>query len=152
MLPMILLFVALLAWGAHLAWRWKTTRDFAPEVLAARKETGEIPADIGDAEFTDLYLRSEGPRSATYFFACATIVSILVAPFVAAFNMVWLALWRASGSSPVFETGTMIHTFSVFLAIMGFMILLLAAAMRRYYALMPPNLKQVMRDLNGGPS
>ena len=149
MLPMTLLFVALFAWGGHLAWRWKATRDFAPEVLAARKETGEIPAD---AEFTDLYLRSEGPRSATYFFACATIVSVLVAPFVAAFNMVWTALWRASGASPVFETGTLIHTFSVFLAIMGFMILLLAVAMRRYYALMPPNLKQVLRDLNGGLS
>ena len=150
MLPMILLFVALLVWGGHLAWRWKTTRDFAPEVLAARKESGEIPADVGEAEFTDLYLRSEGPRAATYFFACATTVSVMIAPFVAAFNMVWRGFWQASGTSPVFETGTLIHTFSVFLAIMGFMILLLAAAMRRYYALMPPNLKQVVRDLNGG--
>ena len=149
---MILLYIALLAWGLHLAWRWKSARDFAPEVLAARKETGEIPADVTDAEFTDLYLRSEGPRAPTYFFACATIVSFLVAPFVAAFNMVWTALWRGSGASPVFEVGTLIHTFSVFLAIMGFMILLLATAMRRYYALMPPNLKQVLRDLNGGLS
>ena len=149
---MILLYIALLAWGLHLAWRWKSARDFAPEVLAARKETGEIPADITDAEFTDLYLRSEGPRAPTYFFACAAIVSFLVAPFVAAFNMVWTALWRASGASPVFEVGTLIHTFSVFLAIMGFMILLLATAMRRYYALMPPNLKQVLRDLKGGLS
>ncbi|MFH1516864.1 MAG: hypothetical protein ABIH17_03180, partial [Pseudomonadota bacterium] len=69
MLPMILLYIALLAWGLHLAWRWKSARDFAPEVLAARKETGEIPADVTDAEFTDLYLRSEGPRAPTYFFA-----------------------------------------------------------------------------------
>ncbi|KDA03397.1 hypothetical protein [Hyphomonas oceanitis] len=150
MLPMTLLFVALLAWGLHLAWRWKSARDFAPEVLAARKEAGEIPADVTDAEFTDLYLRSEGPRSATYFFVCATIVSVLIAPFVAAFNMVWGLLWQASGGSPVFETGTLIHTFSVFLGIMAFMIVLLAVAMRRYYALMPPNLKQVVRDLNGG--
>ena len=37
-----------------------------------------------------------------------------------------------------------------FTGIMAFMIVLLAVAMRRYYALMPPNLKQVVRDLNGG--
>ncbi len=55
-----------------------------------------------------------------------------------------------SGKSPVFETGTLIHTFMVFLTFMGTTIGLLAIAMRRYYALMPPNLKQVIRDLNGG--
>ena len=64
--------------------------------------------------------------------------------------MVWRMLWQTSGGSPVFETGTLIHTFSVFLGVMAFMIVLLAVAMRRYYALMPPNLKQVVRDLNGG--
>ncbi len=55
-----------------------------------------------------------------------------------------------SGKSPVFETGTLIHTFMVFLTFMGVSIALLAVAMHRYHTLMPPNLKQVIRDLNGG--
>ena len=141
--------VALFAWGAHLGWRWKSTRDFAPEVLAAKQAAGELPGNVQDAEFTDLYVRSEGPRAATYFFVCAAVVFLLLPSFVAGFNQVWIMLWKLSGRNPVFETGTLIHSFSVFLAFMFVSIGLLAIAMRRYYALMPPTLKQVIRDLNG---
>jgi hypothetical protein len=150
MLAFLIILAALLAWGGHLAWRWKQARDFAPEVLEVRKVAGEIPDDVTDVEFTDLYLRSEGPRAATYFFVCAVIVFGLLGPFVAGFNQLWRLFWRLSGQSPVFETGTLIHTFSVFLAFMLVTIALLAIAMRRYYALMPPTFKQVIRDLNGG--
>ncbi len=147
---LFLTFLALVGWGLHLGWRWKHARDFAPEVLAAKQAAGELPEGVEAAEFTDLYLRSEGPRAATYFFVCAAIVLLLLAPFVAAFNEVWKMFWMMSGRSPVFETGTLIHSFSVFLAFMFVTIGLLAIAMRRYYALMPPSLKQVVRDLNGG--
>lgn len=145
-----LVVAGLLIWGVFLAWRWKTVKDFAPEVLAAKKRDHELPASVTEAEFTDLYLRSEGPRAQTYFFACAAILFFLLGPFVAGFNSIWRMFWLMSGQSPVFETGTLVHTFMVFLAFMGAAIALLAIAMRRYYALMPPNLKQVMRDLNGG--
>ena len=145
----VLLVIGLIAWGGHLAWRWKQAYDFAPEVLAARQAAGEIPDDVTDAEFTDLYLRSEGPRGATYVFACAAMVTLLLAPFVSAFNEVWKMFWMMSGRSPVFETGTLIHSFSVFLAFMFAVIGLLAFAMHRYYNLMPPSLRQVIRDLNG---
>lgn len=150
MLLYFLVIAALLAWGVHLAWRWREVKAFAPEVLAAKKRDREIPEDVTDVEFTDLYLRSEGPRGETYFFVCAAIMFLLLGPFVAAFNSVWNMIWLMSGKSPVFETGTLIHTFMVFLSFMATTIGLLAIAMRRYYALMPPNLKQVIRDLNGG--
>lgn len=149
MLAFLIILAGLVAWGGHLAWRWKQTRDFAPEVLAVRKAAGEVPDSVTEKQFTDLYLRSEGPRAATYFFVCAMIVFVLLAPFVASFNQVWRMIWRLSGQSPVFETGTLIHTFSVFVAFMLVTIGLLAIAMRRYYALMPPTFKQVIRDLNG---
>ena len=152
MVPFLILACILLVWGGHLAWRWKQTRDFAPNVLAARQADGDVPADVTAVEFPPLYLLSEGPRAATYFYLCALFVSVLIAPVASFGNAVWVTLWRATGRNLVFETGTLIHTFSVFLAIMGFIILLLAVAMRRYYALMPPNLKQVLRDLNGGLS
>ena len=112
MLAFLIILAALVAWGGHLAWRWKQARDFAPEVLAVRKAAGEVPDDVSDVEFTDLYLRSEGPRAATYFFVCAAIVFGLLAPFVAGFNQLWRLFWRLSGQSPVFETGTLIHTFN----------------------------------------
>ena len=145
-----LVVAGLLAWGLSLAWRWREVKAFAPEVLAAKKRDREVPEDVTDVEFTDLYLRSEGPRAQTYFFSCAAIMFLLLGPFVAGFNAVWNMFWLMSGKSPVFETGTLIHTFMVFLAFMGATIGLLAIAMHRYYALMPPNLKQVIRDLNGG--
>ena len=70
----------LLVWGISLGWRWKEVRAFAPDVLAAKKRDKEIPDDVTDAEFTDLYLRSEGPRGETYFFACAAILFLLLGP------------------------------------------------------------------------
>ena len=150
-MPLYFVFVAgLLAWGAGLAWRWREVKHFAPEVLAAKKSDKEIPEDVTEVEFTDLYLRSEGPRGQTYIFVCAAFLFLLLGPFVAGFNAIWNMFWLMSGKSPVFETGTLIHTFMVFLAFMGVSIALLAVAMHRYHALMPPNLKQVIRDLNGG--
>ena len=145
----IFMIVALCAWGGHLAWRWKQARDFAPEVLAAKQTAGEIPKDVTEEEFTDLYLRSEGPRGATYVFACAAAAALLLAPFVGVFNGIWRTFWTMMGENPVFETGTLIHSFSVFLAFMFSVIGLLALAMHRYYSLMPPSLRQVIRDLNG---
>lgn len=149
MIFFLIALAALIAWGVHLGWRWKQASEFSAEVLAARKAAGELPESVQEAEFRDLYLRSEGPRAATYFFICAVIVFALLAPFVAAFNEVWRMFWQMSGQSPVFETGTLIHTFSVFVAFMLVTIGLLSVAMRRYYALMPPTFKQVLRDLNG---
>ena len=152
MIANIIYAVAIAIWGAHLYWRWRQTRLFAPQVLATRKAEGEIPEHVTEEEFTDLYVRSEGPRAATYIFVCAAFMGVFIGPLVSMINAVWRALWRMQGSSPVFEVGTLIHTFSVFLILMGLTILLLSIAMRRYYAVMPPNFKQVMRDLNGGKS
>lgn len=147
-----LLVVTVIAWGVHLAWRWKQTRDFAPRLLALRKESGEVPAEVDEKEFTDLYTRTEGPRAGTYIYACAALLTLGLAPLIGVFNMIWDAFWNLTGSPPVFERGTLIHTFSIFLAFMGTAILLLSAALRRYYTLMPPNLRQVISNLKDAHS
>ena len=143
----IALVIAVISWGILLAVRWKKAKDFAPELLQARKKTGELPDAVKEDEFTDLYLRAEGPRASTYIYACAAFMTVGLAPISTLFNSVWDALWALSGRSPVFEQGTLIHTFSFFLSVMGLTIALLAIAMHRYYTLMPPNLKQVIRNL-----
>lgn len=143
----IALVVAVIGWGALLAFRWKKAKDFAPELLSARKKSGELPDAVQPGEFTDLYLRAEGPRASTYIYVCAAIMTAGLAPLSTLFNAVWDALWTLTGQSPVFEQGTLIHTFSFFLAVMSVAIALLAIAMHRYYTLMPPNLKQVIRNL-----
>lgn len=142
-----LLVIAVMGWGVHLGWRWKMAKDFAPQLLKSRKESGDLPASVDEAEFTDLYLRAEGPRAGTYVFACGAFLTIGLAPLSAVFNAVWDTFWKLTGGSAVFEQGTLIHTFSFFLAFMGLTIGLLALAMHRYYTLMPPNLKQVIRSL-----
>ncbi len=143
----IAVVIAVVAWGVLLSLRWKKAKDFAPELLQARKKSGELPEAVKEDEFTDLYLRAEGPRASTYIYACAAFMTVLLAPISTIFNTVWDALWTLSGRSPVFEQGTLIHTFSFFLTVMGLAIALLALAMHRYYTLMPPNLKQVIRNL-----
>lgn len=141
------LVIAVLGWGAHIAWRWKEAKDFAPQLLKARQEAGELPASVTETEFTDLYLRAEGPRAASYMFACGAFLTFGLAPLAALFNAVWGAFWLLTGSSPVFETGTLVHTFMFFLFLVGLMIGLLAIAMHRYHTLAPPNLNQVIRSL-----
>lgn len=147
-----LIVLAVIAWGGHLAWRWKQTRDFAPRLLALRKESGELPAHVDEKEFTDLYMRAEGPRATTYIYACAAFLTVGLPPLSSVFNAVWDTLWRLTGGSPVFEQGTLIHTFSFFLAFMGLAILVLAIALRRYYTLTPPNLRQIIRNLKDAHS
>lgn len=141
------LIVVILIWGGYVAWRWKQAKDFAPVMLAARKETGEIPESVTEGEFTDLYLRAEGPRSATYIYACAVFMTLAIGPLSLFFNFIWNTAWRLTGQLPVFEEGTLIHTFTFFLAYMGFTILLLTLAFRRFHATAPPSLKQVIRHL-----
>lgn len=141
------LVAGLAIWAALLVWRWKMARDFAPELFAARKASGEMPDDVSEAEFVDLYLRGEGPRAGTYLFACAAFMMVTLAPFSAAFNTIWTTLWRLAGGPLEFEAGTLIHTFSFFVFMMALMIGVLAFALRRYYTLMPPDLKQILRDL-----
>ena len=141
------LVVAVVAWGVHLGLRWKRVRDFAPELLKLRQESGELPASVDAEEFTDLYVRAEGPRAGTYTYACAALMTLALAPLSSVFNMIWDTFWTLSGESPVFEQGTLIHTFSFFLVVMGVGIALLAAAMHRYHTVAPPNLKQVIRNL-----
>lgn len=147
-----LLVLAVIGWGAHLVWRWKQTKDFAPELLKSRKASGELPETVGEAEFTDLYLRAEGPRAGTYIYACGAFMTVSLAPLSAVFNAVWDTFWKLTGGSPVFEQGTLIHTFSFFLTFMGIAIGILALAMHRYYTLMPPNLKQIIRSLKDSHS
>ena len=143
--------IALLGWGIHLAWRWWETRAFAPDVLAARQRNGDLPETVNTDEFADLYTRAEGPRAGTYMFVCATIIVALIAPFTVFVNFIWRSIWLALGAPPVFAVNTLVHTFFLFVIIMGFMIAVLAAALRRYYTLAPPNLKQIIRDLGGNP-
>lgn len=149
MLIYIAFLAALIVWGGALAWKWKSVRDFAPSVLEAKQRDGELPGNVNADDFCDLYVRSEGPRAQTYVFVCAALIGFLLGPLLAAFNSVWNMFWLMSGRSPVFETGTLIHTFMVYLAFTGACIGLLAVALRRYYALAPPNLRQVVRDLGG---
>ncbi len=141
------LVFAVAAWGVHIGLRWKRVKEFAPELLKSRQASGELPGAVTESEFTDLYLRAEGPRASTYILVCATLMTLGLPLLSTAFNAVWIGLWNATGRSPVFEEGTLIHTFSFFLVVMGVGIALLAAAMHRYHTLSPPNLKQVIRNL-----
>ncbi len=142
------LFVALLAWGGFVLWRWKDTRDFAGEFLALRKQSAEIPEEVTDAEFTPLYVASEGPRAQTYLFLSALFVTVMLPVFAKLFNLVWHVIWVGVGRSLVFEVGTLVHTFCMFLGIVGLIVGVLALSMHRFYSKMPRDLKHVLRDLN----
>ena len=103
--------------------------------------------DTALARLEEFDARAEGPRAGTYTYSCAALMTLALAPLSRVFNMIWDTFWTLSGESPVFEQGTLIHTFSFFLVVMGVGIALLAAAMHRYHTLAPPNLNQLIRNL-----
>lgn len=144
------LFVALFGWGVFVVWRWKDARDFAPEFLSLRQESAEIPEDVTELEFTPLYLASEGPRAQTYLFLSALFVTVMLPVFAKLFNLFWNVIWIGSGRSPVFEVGTLVHTFCMFLGIAALIVGVLVLTMHRYHTKRPRDLKHVIRDLNEG--
>lgn len=144
----IAMIIALLCWGVFLFWRWRETDVLARDVLADRKSSGELPEHVEEAAFVPLFRAAEGPRAQTYLFVSAAIASIGLPPYAGAFNAVWQFLWRIQNQSPVFETGTLIHTFAMFVAFIAMFIGLLAFTMHRYHARSPMNLRQVIHKFN----
>ena len=144
---LIILALVLLIWGGFLLREWQQTKRFASEVMRAHQEHGDLPESASEEEFVKAYVKAEGPRAGTYLFGCAVFLAILLAPFMNFVNFIWRLLWRAAGYPPVFQTGTLFHTFMMFVLIMGFMIAVLAFAMRRYHMTTPPTLKKVIRNM-----
>lgn len=136
------------AWGALLAWRWKSARNFAPQVYAAKRKQGELDAHVGEAEFVEAYMRAEAPRAPLYFFSAALASAILIPPMMGVFSWVWHQIWLVTGQYEPVATGRMVHTFALFVLSMLVMIGLLALSMRRYYLTAPPDLKKAIKQLN----
>ncbi|MEO0754348.1 MAG: hypothetical protein AAFY85_06070 [Pseudomonadota bacterium] len=142
------LALAFLAWGCVLVWRWQQTQRDASVIFSAKREQGEIATPVTEADFAAAYVRSESPRAATYFYLCALVCAVLVPPAIAIFSSAWDEIWALTGGWPPTARGTLVHTFSTFLAAMGTMVAVLAFAMRRYHSNTPPNLRQAIQDLN----
>ncbi|MEM0985909.1 MAG: hypothetical protein AAGJ32_06665 [Pseudomonadota bacterium] len=144
----VLFFGIFLVWGAVLTWRWSTTRSDAARVYAARMEQGALAEHVTQDAFENAYLQSEAPRGATYFFAAALLVGLVVPPVMMVFSRLWFEIWTLAGRWPPTAPGTMVHTFGMFLAMMAAMIAIAAFAMRRYHMRTPLNLRQAIDALN----
>lgn len=142
------LAIALVFWGALLAWRWRATYQFSKQLFIARRRTGEIMAHVDEAAFVAAYVRSEGPRAATYTFICAVVAAILVPVGMVAFSVAWQICWQLTGELEVFRRGTMIHVFAMVLVGMVVMILVSMIGMRRYHSKVPIKINKAIKDLN----
>jgi len=143
-----LFLAAFLAWGAVIAWRWAVTRSEAGEIYAAKREQGEIAHHVAPDDFREAYIRAEAPRGATYFYGAALACGLVTPPLMAVFARLWQEIWMLTGAWPPTGPGTMVYTFSLFLATMAAMMAIAAFAMRRYHERTPPNLRQAIRQLN----
>jgi hypothetical protein len=148
MWPVLVIVCLLILWGASLYWRWQTLRRQAPEIFAAKREAGELASHVDQAAFSAAYLHHEGPRAETHAFVAGLITGLGLAPYVTAFNGAWRILWRAMGAPPVYETGTMLHTFFLFIGILGFILLTGVIVMRRYYRTPVSNFRRAIDQLN----
>lgn len=142
------LAIVLVFWGALIAWRWRATYQFSKQLFIARRRTGEIMAHVNEVEFVAAYVRSEGPRAATYTFVCALFAAILVPTGMVAFSVAWQICWQLTGELEVFRRGTMVHVFAMVLVGMAVMILVSMIGMRRYHSKVPVKINKAIKDLN----
>lgn len=144
----VLLASVLLFWGAVIAWRWHSTFQFSKQVFVARRRSGEVKAHVNETDFVEAYMRSEGPRAATYIFVCAVSSAILVPLGMISFSVAWQMCWELTGANEVFQRGTMVHIFAMMLAGMATMILISMFGMRHFHSNVPVRLSKAIKGLN----
>ncbi|MEO0982484.1 MAG: hypothetical protein AAFX03_07510 [Pseudomonadota bacterium] len=136
-------------WGAFVAWRWRDTFALTEEVYAAKLEQGELKSTVRADDFKDAFVRSTGPRFATYIFAAGALCALLVPATIGAFNFVWDQIWYLTGEDPVFAQGLLLHSVLLIFVYGALFFAVCALAMLRYHRNAPPSLRAEIRRLNG---
>ena len=144
------LLLGLIGWAAALAWRWYNLPSFAGEVYDSNVEKNLLNGDIDRDAYIESYVKSEGPRSATYRCASAFVALLALPSLVGAFNWMWDAVWRLTGAvEGPFERGYMLHTFMTFVFVMAVIVALLYIVTAWYYRTRPPTLADEIKRLEG---
>lgn len=144
------LLIALVLWAAGLAWRWYRLPDFAGQVYDSNVEKNLLSGDINRDAYIESYVKTEGPRSATYRCASAFVALLALPSLVTAFNWMWDTVWRFLGAiEGPFERGYMLHTFMTFVFVMAVIVALLYVVTAWYYRTRPPTLAEEVKRLQG---
>lgn len=147
----VLAFMALLftCWAGLIAWRWKQAADLSREVFQIKRDAGELESHVDEESFHKGYMRAERPRAMGYFFLGAVASAVSIPPMMGVFSRAWYEIWTLTGRYAPAAVGTLIHTFALFVFSMVVMITILWFAMRHYYTHPQPDLRDIVRQLNG---
>ncbi|MGB2572827.1 MAG: hypothetical protein ACPIE8_01150 [Henriciella sp.] len=144
------MIAGLLAWGLGLCWAWSRMGTFAGEVYDSNVELGMLSKDIDREAYIASYIRTEGPRAATYRCLSSIAAGLLLPILIAAFNRIWDGVWRLMGAvEGPFERGYMLHTFLTFVFVMLVIVGMLYLVTAYYYRFMPPTLAEEVERLKG---
>lgn len=147
----VLAFMALLftGWAGLIALRWKQAADLSREVYRIKRDYGELQPHVDEESFHKGYMRAERPRAMGYFFLGALASAAAIPPLMSVFSRAWYEIWTLTGRYAPAAAGTLIHTFALFVFSMLVMIAILWFAMRHYHMNPQPDLRDVVRKLNG---
>lgn len=150
MLYLILVMTfTLLAGSAWVLLGWRNTRALAPVVFEKRKEQGDLNRNVPLEAFSEAYIRSEGPRFATYLVSAGAATALAFPVVVFVFAQLWLEIWNLIGGPDWAEQGSFVYlTMMVFLYI-GFFFIVAWVTMQRFHIKAPPTLRAEIRRLNG---
>lgn len=143
------MILAMVAWGFWLRKRWGEMPELANIVYDERIASGELPKRVKRDDFVDAFVSAESPRRETYRWIAASASILLLPILVRVFNVIWNFFWVLAGKPPVFEIGTMMHTFMTFLFAMGVIITIIYFSTRRFYSTAPLSLRKQVRELIG---
>ncbi len=143
---LVLLIVLAACFGVYR--QWTGARALAAEVYAARTLQGELSSRVPEDVFTRAFMQTEAPHFNAHLVAGALINVLLIPPLISLFNLIWRAVWRMNGAPPVYEAGTLLHVFLVFLFVLAFMVALAAVLMWRYHREPRLPLRRTIERLN----
>ncbi|MEM9739061.1 MAG: hypothetical protein AAF829_04270 [Pseudomonadota bacterium] len=147
---LVAMVLGILGWGSVLALRWWQTISEADDIYARKRELGELLPHVELDDFKPAYIAAEAPVKGTHMFAAAATSMVLMPLGVWFFSALWYEIWLLAGRIEIAANGTMIHTFSTFVFIMGIMIAVLYFSMKRHYENLPQSLSAAIRRLNAG--
>ncbi len=149
--PLILAIIvsAFGLWGGYLLFRQRQTKAEAKDTFTAYKADGTLSKHVSEQAYSEVYMRSEGPRFGKYLFVTALSAAFGVLLGLRVFNFVWNLVWLRTGKLGWFDVGELPHSLATVFLYVGIMFLATWVSMQHYHLRAPGKLRNEIKRLNG---
>ncbi len=137
-----------LLWSLYLYYQYRVAKAEATDTFAAYKEDGTLAAHVSSEDYSDMYLKTEGPRFGSYLFVTALVVAASILIVLRLFNLIWNFVWLRTGKLGWFDVGELPHSLATVFLYVGIMFVTMWFSMQHYHKTAPGQLRNEIKRLN----